>query len=97
MYSLISQDTEETVAEFDKFDKDAIKKAIIDHLTANRGDVLEYHKKYNEAEAKIYAGGSKILDFYQANPVNGRISKAIVRGNREFFHPIDDEYPSISS
>ena len=97
MYSLISQDTEETVAEFPAFDDVAIKKAIIDHLTVNRGDVLEYHKDFNEEEKKKYAGKSQILDFYQVNPKNGKVSKAVVRGEREFFQPIEDEFPSFSS
>lgn len=97
MYSLLSQNTEQTIAEFSVCDKRAIRNAIVAHLTANSTDVLEYRKDFNEEEKSRYAGSSKIIDFYQVNPKNGKISRVIVRGEREFFQSIEDDMPAISS
>jgi len=43
---LHSDDTEELIKSFKKFDKAAIKAAIISHLEANPKDTIEYSKDF---------------------------------------------------
>lgn len=86
-YSLFSQNTDQNIAWFDKFDKEQIKQAIIGHLEQNKDDVLEYCKEFPKNDTRKYYG-NEILAFY-GNNKNGVPSKIITRGNNEYFKSLN--------
>lgn len=72
------------IAFFDKFDKDAIKAAIITHLQSNPTDTLEHCKEYNKTDIKKYYG-NEILNFYEVNPKNNIPSLVILKGDKQYY------------
>jgi hypothetical protein len=79
---LESQSTDAVIAEFPVFDKDAIKAAIVRHLTENPDDTVEHHK---ESKNRKYYGDSEILNFYMVNPKTGGPSRVVTKGARGEF------------
>lgn len=77
-HSLFSQDQDRVIAFFDKFNKEDIKAAIIEHLTNFPDDVLEHCKEYPKGEI-----GQEIINFYQMN--KGVPSKVVMKGDREYY------------
>jgi hypothetical protein len=84
-YLLFSQDQEQPIKWFTKFDKEEIKTEIINHLKEHKTDVLEFCKEYSKKELKRYLGYN-IIDFYQNNKEVP--SKVILRGGKEYFKPL---------
>jgi len=87
-HSLFSQEQDMPIAWFDKNDKEAIKKVIIEHLTNNPTDTLELCKEYSKNDLKRFVG-SEIINFYAINPKNGKVSLIVIRGNNEYFKSIE--------
>jgi hypothetical protein len=87
-HKLYSQDQDLFIAYFDKFDKQEIKNTIIDFLKQNPNDVLEHCKEYSKTDIKKYYG-SEIISFYGMNPKNGKVSKIITKGNKDYFKDIE--------
>lgn len=83
-HALFSQNSDQPIEWFDRFDKDAIKRSIITHLEQNPTDTVEHCKEYSKRDVKKYYG-MKIINFYQVNPKNGKPSKIVTRGNKEYF------------
>lgn len=83
-HSLFSHNEDMTIKWFDKFDREAIKKAIIEHLTANPTDTLEHCREYNKHEIKRFYG-KEIINFYAVNPKNNKVSLIITRGYKDYF------------
>jgi len=84
-YLLFSQDQEQPIKWFSKFDKEEIKTEIINHLKEHKTDVLEFCKDFSKTDLKKYVGYN-IIDFYQNNKEVP--SKVILRGNKEYFKPL---------
>ena len=84
-HSLFSQNQEMTIAFFDKYDKENIKKSIINHLTENPSDTLEHCKEWSGENAYKNNLGSEILNFYSVNPKNNKPSLIITKGNNEYY------------
>jgi len=84
-YLLFSQDQDQPIKWFTKFDKEAIKIEIINHLKEHKTDVLELCKEYSKTDLKNYVGYN-IISFYQNNKEVP--SKVVIRGNKEYFKPL---------
>lgn len=78
-HSLYSQDEDRTIIFFEKFDKIAIRTAIIERLTAHPTDTIEHCREYSKEDAKKYYG-NEILNIYGVNPKNGKPSIITQRG-----------------
>ncbi len=89
---LHSDDTEELIKSFKKFDKAAIKAAIISHLEANPKDTIEYSKDFSLEDQKKYSG-TDILDFYCNNPKSGNPCKMIFKGEKTFYKKLIPDSP----
>lgn len=87
-HSLYSQDLSRPVAFFEKFNKEDIKKEIINHLTKYPEDTLEHCKEYSKSDIKKYYG-SEIINFYSVNPKSGKVCKVVLKGNKEFYQPLN--------
>lgn len=87
-HSLYSQDQERTIAFFEKFNKEDIKEQIISHLKEFPSDTLEHCKEYSKSDIKRFYG-NEILSFYEVNPKNGKVSKVVQRGGKNYFKQID--------
>ena len=85
LYSL-NQDV--NVATFPQFNKQAIKDAIVSHLTSNPTDTVEHSKELSKADAKKYVGHD-ILNFYEINPKTGEPSKVIQVRDRKYYQPLN--------
>ena len=86
-YLLFSQDNEIVIQYFDGFDLVEIKKVIIDYLTKNPDDTLEFCKVPSGNNIRKFYG-YEILSYYSVNKKNGKISKLILKGDREYFSSI---------
>lgn len=85
---LFSQDNDMLIESFDKFDRDAIKKEIINHLIVNPLDTVEHLKDYSKNEYKRFSG-YKIVNLYAVNPKNKKVSLIITRGYKQYFRNIE--------
>jgi len=85
---LFSMDSETMIASFDKFNKEAIKKAIIGHLQQNPNDTVEHCKDFNASDIRKYYG-HEILNLYEVNKRNGKVSKVITKGNKTAYSSIE--------
>ena len=83
---LFSWNCDTVVQWFDKFDKESIKTAIVEHLKANPSDTLEHCKEFSKSDLRKYAG-YEILDFYGMN-CNNEPCKIITKGKTEFFNKL---------
>jgi hypothetical protein len=81
---LFSQNQDMPIEFFEKFDRQEIKQRIIDALKKDPTDVIEHCREYPKNNVKKFYG-NEILSFYQVNPKNGKPSKVITRGNKEYF------------
>jgi hypothetical protein len=88
-HSLFSQNEDMTIAFFAKYDRIAIKEAIVEHLKQNPTDVLEHCKSYNKTDIRRFYG-NKILNFYSVNPKNQKVSLNITKGDKIYFKKIED-------
>lgn len=86
-YLLFSQDKDIVIQYFDGFDLVEIKKVIIDYLTKNPDDTLEYCKVPSGNDIRKFYG-YEILSYYSVNKKNGKISKLILKGDTEYFKSI---------
>ena len=75
-HNLFSQDSDMVVNWFDKYDKEAILKAIVTHLTINPTDTLEHCKEYSKSDVK-HNYGNEIINFYEVNKKTGRVCRVV--------------------
>jgi hypothetical protein len=85
MYYLESLDNHKTIATFEKFDREAIKEAIVKHLADNPLDYIEYSKDF---KLPTRYAGTEHLAFFANNPVSNQPCKVILKGEREFYKPL---------
>jgi len=85
---IFSQETEQPIKWFEKFDKKAIKDAIVAHLTANPYDCVEHCKEPLKNDLNNFYGYT-IVNFYKVNPKNKEISRIIRKGNREYYKKLN--------
>jgi len=85
---LFSQAQDQIIMSFDSFDKELIKKGIIEYLTKNPTDIVEHCREYSQRDLQKYAG-YEILNFYTVNPKNNRVSLIITKGNKEFYKQLE--------
>lgn len=83
-HSLYSQNEDMPVKWFDNFDKEVIKSAIIDWLTKNPKDVVEHCKEFSPKDIRVFSG-NEILGFYGVNPKNGKPSRIITKGDKDYY------------
>jgi hypothetical protein len=88
MYSLYSQNQDRAIEFFEKFDKEAIKEAIVKHLKQDKTDTIEYCKEFPKDSVKRFYG-NQIVDFYEVNPKNDKVSKCILIGEKTFYKSIE--------
>lgn len=86
-YLLVSQENDIAIHYFDGFDLVEIKKVIIDYLTKNPDDTLEYCKVPSGNDIRKFYG-YEILSYFSVNKKNGKISKLILKGGTEYFKSI---------
>jgi len=77
------------VREFETFDSELIKSEIVNYLTLNPTDGLTHEKDFSEDDRKIYAG-HKVVDIYEVNPKNKKVSLCILKGNKTVYRSIVD-------
>lgn len=89
-YLIFSQDqeTEQPIKWFENFDKEAIKEAIIDHLTANPTDCVEYCKEPPKSDLNRFCGYI-IIDFYEVNPKTNEICRVITKGDKTYYKKLN--------
>lgn len=87
-HSLYSQNKSMPIAFFEKFDKAAIKEAIVKALKEDDTDTIEHCKEFNKTDIKKYYG-NEILNFYQCNPFTKEPCLLIIKGNREFYKKLN--------
>jgi hypothetical protein len=85
---LFSIDSETMICSFDKFNKEAIKKAIIGHLKEFPKDCVEHCKDFSKGDFRQYYG-YEILNCYEVNRANGKVSKIISKGNKTYYSSIE--------
>ncbi len=88
-HMLFSQNEDRFIQFFEKFDREVIKKAIVEHLSKNPTDTIEHCKEPNKKDLKRFYG-DEILDFYTVNPNNKKISKIITKGDKTFYLKLRD-------
>lgn len=76
-YKLFSQDQDKYILEYIIADTNHFKKVIIEHLTNNPKDVIEYHI------------GDEIRDFFEINPKNGNPSKCVLVGANTYYKTLE--------
>ena len=86
-YLLFSQENDIAIQYFVGFDLVEIKKVIIDYLTKNPDDTVELCKVPSGNDIRKYYG-YEILSYFSVNKKNGKISKLILKGDREYFSSI---------
>ncbi len=84
---LFSQEQEQPIKWFEKFDKEEIKTEIKKWLTENPTDTLEHCKEYSKKYLKKYIG-YEIINFYENNKV-GVPSLVSIRGEKEYYKPLN--------
>lgn len=84
---LFSQEQDQSIKWFDKFDKEEIKTEIKKWLSENPTDTLEHCKEYSKKDLKKYAG-YEIVNFYGNNKA-GEPSLILYRGTKEYFKPLN--------
>lgn len=85
---LFSQNQDMLVTSFASFNKELIKKEIIELLRKNPNDVIEHCKDYNKSDIKKYLGFN-ILNLYMINPKNNKASLVVNRNGNEYFRKIE--------
>lgn len=83
-HSLFSQNQDQPVAWFPKFDKEAIKEAIVAHILKDPSDTIELCKEPSKGDSKRFYGNT-ILSFYEASPKTGKPSLCILKGNNTYY------------
>ena len=81
-HAIFSDNKDMAVEWFEKFDKEAIKKAIVKHLANDPTDTLEHCKEYSKKDIKKYYG-MEIINFYKCNK-KGEPCLIILKGNKEY-------------
>ena len=85
---LFSMDTETMIACFDRFNKESIKKAIIGHLQQFPDDCVEHCKDFASGDIRKYYG-HEILNCYEVNKANNKISKVVSKGSKTLYKSIE--------
>ena len=84
---LFSQDTEQPIKWFDNFDREAIKAAIVKHLTDNPNDCVEHCKEPSKNDLRRFVGYD-IINFYKVSPKSKKVSLLILKGDKTFYRSI---------
>ena len=85
---LFSQNLDQPVQWFDKFDKEAIKDGIVKHLTTNPTDCIEHCKEPLKNDLNRFYGYI-LINFYGVNPNNHKISRIVRKGNRTYYKQLN--------
>ncbi len=85
-HAIYSHDSDSFIRFFENFNPEAIKTAIIEHLTENPRDMVEHCKEYSKADTKKYYG-MEILNFYKVGK-SGKVCKVVMKGSNELLKPI---------
>ena len=72
------------IKEYDVFDKEVIKKDIIETLTNNPNELITHCKDYSEREKKIFAG-KNIINVYEINPKTKKPSLVVTLNNKDYY------------
>ena len=86
LHSLFSQNKDMPVQWFEKFDKQAIKQAIIKHLEQDTSDTIEHCKEFDKSDIRRFAG-NEIINFYEVH--SGKVCKVITKGDKDYYLPIN--------
>jgi hypothetical protein len=84
---LYSQNEDKYISTYPEFNHDAIKAAIVAHLTVNPKDCIEHQKEVSKTALKRLFGND-ILAFYEVNPKDNKVSRAITKGKKTVYVPI---------
>jgi Mg/Co/Ni transporter MgtE len=87
-HSLFSQNEDRVIEFFEKYDKDVIKKAILNHLKLNPTDTVEHCKEYPKNSIKRHIG-TEILNFYEVNPKSNKVSLVYSKGDKQYYRSIE--------
>ena len=80
---LYSQEQNQPIKWFEKFDKEEIKTEVVNWLKDNPTDTLEHCKK----DLRKYAG-NEIINFYENK--NAVPCLVVLRGTKEYYKPLDN-------
>ena len=86
-HALFSQDQDQFIKWLDKYDAQAIKEAIVEHLGNNPDDTVEHCKEYGKGSVKNYYG-HEIVNFYENNPKNGKPCKVYMKNGKEYLRAL---------
>lgn len=86
---LFSQELDIMIEAFDKFNKDSIKKTIVEHLKQNPKDTVEHCKDFKGSDIRKYYG-HEIINLYEVNQRNGKVSKVITKDNKTVYSSIEN-------
>lgn len=81
---LFSQNEEKYINVYQEFNREAIKEAIVTHLTANPTDCIEHQKESDKKTLKRVVG-NMIVNYYEVNPKTKEISRVILKGDKTYY------------
>jgi len=84
-YELFSHNQDMPVKWYESFDKEKIKKDIINLLNSDPGDTIELCKEPDD-HRKFY--DMEIVDFYEVNRKTGMPSKCVLKGDKVYYKPL---------
>lgn len=82
MYYLESDNLKKDILILEIFDAQLIKNKIIEHLKINNKDLLILSKDNGKSK--------EMIDFFEVNPKNDKISKIITKGNKTYYKSLVD-------
>lgn len=83
---LFSQNEDQPIKWFEKFDKEEIKTEIKKWLTENPTDTLEHCKEINTTTVDRLYGNMEIINFYEVK--NEKPCLVFMRGGKEYYKPL---------
>ena len=85
---LYSQNEDKYISTYPELNRDVIKAAIVAHLTSNPTDCIEHQKEVFKTTSKRLVGND-ILAFYEVNPKDNKVSRAITKGAKTVYIPLN--------
>lgn len=82
---LFSDQINDIIKTYDKFDAEVIKNDIVKHLEKYPNDLVEHQREY--INKNDY--GNDIVNFYEVNPKNKQPSVIITKGNNEYYKSLN--------
>lgn len=80
----LKDENDDIIDEFETYDKESIKKAIISFLKENPKQEVTHEKELIGDEREEHYG-NQIINFYRVNPNNGEVSKVVTKGDKEYY------------